>query len=99
MEKSSRYFYSLEKRNAKEKSWDKIWDKDKRILTGTSNIQKRQLEFYQELYTSQNLMTSNEEFDYFFNPTICDKKICDESKHVLDSDITNEEIYKSLKND
>ena len=96
-EKSSKYFYSLEKRNAKEKGWDKIWDKNKQILVGTSNIQKRQLEFYQDLYTSQNLMTSNEDYDYFFNSTICDKKICDESKNFLDGDITSEEIHNSLK--
>ena len=44
-EQSSKYFFGLEKRNAKEKSWDQIMDKKGNLISGTQNIQSRQVEF------------------------------------------------------
>ena len=65
-EKSSKYFYGLEKRKAREKSWSKIFDKNGQTLLGTESIQKRQVEFYKELYKSQNLSNSASERNFFW---------------------------------
>ena len=95
-EKSSKYFFNLEKRNSKEKSWSKILDKNNHTVTGTKNIQKRQVEFYKELYKSQSLSNNEPEMDFFLKNSH-QKKLSDESKAFLDSDISLEETAKSLK--
>ena len=43
-EKSTKYFFGLEKRNGKDKSWDKILSNTGETITGQHNIQKRQVE-------------------------------------------------------
>ena len=96
-EKSSKYFFNLEKRNSKEKSWSKIFDKNGQSITGTQNIQKRQVEFYKDLYKSQNLSVNKAEKDFFLADSQHTKKISENSKAMLDSDITFEELAKSLK--
>ena len=48
-EKSTKYFHGLEKRNGKNKAWDKILDEDKNLIYGTKAIQARQVRFYKEL--------------------------------------------------
>ena len=95
-ERSTKYFFSLEKQRAKEKAWTEILDKQGKLIHGTPNIQKRQTEFYKELFTSQT--HRNPDYDYFLSNTQPHrKKLSDESKEALDSDISNEEIIKSLK--
>ena len=39
-EKSSKFFHGLEKRNGKEKVWEKILDNDGNYVMGTNNVQK-----------------------------------------------------------
>ena len=100
-EKSTKYFYGLEKKRGKEKSWDKILDEHGNILTGNSDIQARQVRFYKDLYTSQNpnnqyLNNLIEQDMTFFHDPI-DKQLSEESKQMLDQDITKEEIAKALK--
>ena len=91
-EKSSKYFHGLEKRNAKAKAWDKILDRDKNVLTGTSNIQKVQVEFYESLYQTQSIDKDKAEM---FTETI-DKKVSQDSKMNLNKDISLEEALKAL---
>ena len=101
-EKSSKYFFGLEKRNSKEKAWTKIWDKNGQTLFGTKAIQARQVEFYKELYKSQNLSNNEKERDFFLgslDSTDGSKtyKLSNESKELMDSDISIEEIRIALR--
>ena len=54
-EKSTRYFYQLEKEREKDQLWDQILDEDGKLLCDTKSIQNRQVQFYKELYKSQKL--------------------------------------------
>ena len=54
-ERSTRYFYQLEKIHGKDQLWNRIIDHDETILQGTDNVQKVQVKFYEDLYTSQEL--------------------------------------------
>ena len=102
-EKSTKYFYNLEKSNGKGKAWDKIYDKDGNIITGHSNIQERQVEFYKDLYTSQDIPNQpeflndlyNRDMKFFHDPI--DKQLSNNSKQMLDSEITKEDVLKALK--
>ena len=40
-EQSTKYFHNLEKRNAKNKLWESIYDKDGQLIDGTQNVLKR----------------------------------------------------------
>ena len=94
-ERSNKYFYGLEKRNAKEKLWSQIFDKNEKSLIGTQNIQKRQVEFYKDLYSSQNLSLRNLDYDFFLKGS--NKALSPENKEFLDEDISNDEIGIALK--
>ena len=62
-ERSTRYFYQLEKIHGKDQLWDEIIDQDENILQGTDNVQKVQVRFYKDLHASQefenNAMTEH----------------------------------------
>ena len=92
-EKSTYYFHNLERRNGKDKVWDKIIDSDGNLLYGTHNIQNRQVEFYKELYKSQ--MREDTDKSYFLENV--DKTISGSSKQFMESIITKEEISKAIK--
>ena len=96
-EKSSKYFYSLEKRNSKEKSWTEILDKHGNLITGHENVQKRQLEFYQDLFRSQNINENNSSHELFLENINQDCKLSEANKSMMDEDLTNTEILKALK--
>ena len=96
-EKSTKYFYGLEKKNAKEKTWTEIFDKHGNTVTGLRNIQSRQLEFYEELYRTQGLTNDSKDYDFFFDNLDQSKKLSEDSKVLLDSDINTSEICKALK--
>ena len=96
-EKSTKYFYGLEKKIAKEKSWTDIFDKHGKTITGTKNVQRRQLEFYEDLFRTQNLKNDKEDYNFFFEKSNQDKKLSDESKRFMDSELENTEIGKALK--
>ena len=91
-ERSTKFFHNLEKRNGKNKLWDKILDKDGNTLCGLENIQKTQVEFYKELYHTQNLQNDDGYFLEHVNASLSES-----SKAHLDSIITKEEILKALK--
>ena len=91
-EKSTKYFHNLEKRNGKDKAWDKILDKHGNILYGTENLQKVQVEFYKDLYNSQNLDGN----DGYFLDNI-NTRLSERSKNSLDAIITKEEMSKAVK--
>ena len=96
-EKSTKYFYNLEKQNAKEKSWDQIYGRNKEVITGNSNIQKRQVEFYKELYSTQNLSENTTETNYFLGENNDLPKLSEESKVFMDAEIQLTELANALK--
>ena len=74
--------------------WDKILDKNGHLLHGVEHVQKRQKEFYEELYTTQNIASTREQDNFFLEHL--NSKLTDEYKAFLDSDISIDEISKSL---
>ena len=96
-EKSSKYFFGLEKRNAKEKGWHKIYGEKGEVITGIAGIQKRQVEFYKGLYKSQSLANNEADYEYFLGESNEHNTLSPESKAMLDSDVTKDEIIKSLR--
>ena len=91
-ERSTKYFHNLERRNGKNKSWDSILDDKKNIIKGTNAIQQRQVEFYKDLFTSQNL---NSDTNFFLGNA--PKQLTEDSKKSLEEEITLPELFKSLK--
>ena len=51
-EQSTKYFHNLEKAKSKNKSWDKILNKNGEMVYGTKEIMSTQVEFYKKLYTT-----------------------------------------------
>ena len=92
-ERSSKYFHSLEKRNGKEKAWDKILDENKKMIYGTKAIQARQVRFYKDLFTTQNLSAEEKNF-FLSHPT---KQLTEEQKIDLEKEITLEDIGSAMK--
>ena len=91
-EKSSKYFHSLEKRNGKNKAWDKILGIDGNLIYGTNDIQKQQVLFYKNLFSSQNV--DGDQSFFLSNP---DKKLSEDNKQRLETDISKMEIAKAIK--
>ena len=96
-EKSTKYFYNLEKQNAKEKLWTEIYDKNGKVINGTKDIQKRQLEFYENLYSSQNITPDQKEVDYFLDNDLNNNKLSESSKDYMDQDLSENEIKNAIK--
>ena len=92
-EKSSKFFHSIEKRNGKNKTWDKILDQDDNYVFSTEKIQKIQVDFYQDLYRSQNL--ENPDNSYFLDDI--NRQLCESSKNLMDSVLEKDEISKAVK--
>ncbi len=92
-EKSTKFFHNLEKKNSKDKSWECIIDSNGNVVHGTENVMKRQVDFYKELYTSEEVST--EKGDLFLNGI--DKSLCKESHDNLDKDISSKEALKALR--
>ena len=90
-EKSSKYFFNLEKRNAKEKAWENILDADGNIVCGLQNILETQVKFYSDLYTAEAIQPD----DTFLKAI--DSELTDDQSQNLDRDITMLELTKSLK--
>ena len=68
------------------------YPKEKQIIRGTNEIQDRQVRFYKELFTSENV---NNDYSFFLNNPI--KQLSELSKNGLESDITHTEICKAMK--
>ena len=79
----------------KNKLWDQIRDENGKILYGNEKILKRQVRFYKDLYTTQNITQNRVDIDFFQNSL--DKRLSKKSKKKLDSVITKLEIARALK--
>ena len=94
-EKSSRYFFALEKIRAQNKIWTEIYDKDGKIVEGIENIQQVQQDFYKDLYTSQNIPHEEDKFNEFLN--CLTQKLTEEEKEELEKDISIHEMEKAIQ--
>ena len=93
---TSKYFHDLERRNGKEKLWDRILDKDGNMLEDRQDILKRQKQFYVELFAEEECDDNmTEQFLNEFHV-----KVPVELKEMLNKELRKEEfdkIVKSLK--
>lgn len=96
-EKSTKYFYNLEKRNGKDKAWDKILGKRGELITGQRGIQKRQVEFYSELFATERNQTNEHEHSKQFFLSETSKRLSESSKIKLEEYISKDEIAKAIK--
>ena len=97
-ERSSKYFHSLEKKNGKDKSWNKILDKNGKMLHDTNDVQLRQVEFYKSLYSTKFCNNKEKEDDFLKH---VDKTLNDVQNTYMNADLSIEEIgiaIKAMKN-
>ena len=94
-EKSTNYFFSLEKIKQQNKNWTAILDKSGNTVEGIENIQQIQKEFYEDLYKSQNLTHNESTINEFLE--FMDQRLSEEEREELERDITLEEMEKVVK--
>ena len=92
-ERPTRYFYGLEKRNAKEKCWERILNAEGGYSYGTRNVIKTQLDFYTQLYKSESV--DQGEATKFINSL--EAHLSNDSVQSLESDIELIEMTHALK--
>ena len=92
-EQSTRYFHNLEKAKAKNKSWEKILNKNNDMVYGTKEIIKTQVEFYKNLYTTEGI---NQEDCEFFGRHIT-RSISPGNRDMLNKELQTDEISLALK--
>ena len=93
-EKSTKYFYQLEKKRGKDQMWDKILNDSGNFLRGTQKIQQRQVEFYESLYKSQDLPENGHVRNTFLQNI--KTKLSEKSHLNLDKDISLTELSSAL---
>ena len=89
-EKSSKYFFNLEKQRSFAKIMKRTISDSGQIITEQSQILNTQAEFYKKLYTKDQNVTSGLKFEP-------EQKLSNEEKNELDSNITIEEIANAIK--
>ena len=95
-EKSSKYFFNLEKRNFNNKTIDTL-ELDNGIQTNDPNrILLEEKRFYEKLYTTANLESQNENYSLFFPEGMA--KLTDEQRYTTDQNITEHDLLMALKN-
>ena len=92
-EKSTKYFYSLEKRNYNKKTIRKL-NIDGVITENPKHILEEQKSFYKDLYTSKETH-ENIQHKFLYSPTL--PKLKDEEKNECEGKLTNPECFKALK--
>ena len=92
-EKSTRYFYNLEKHNISNKTWTKIKCKDGTVKTDIHSILSEQTNFFKELLTSDDIDLI--EANSLLNNV--DTKLNNEERDFCEKDVSSEEIFKIIK--
>ena len=83
----------MEKRNVKNKTWNKIKCSDGTYKTDIQSIIKEQTFFYQSLFTSNGF--DNSEANYFLQHV--DRTLNEQEQMSCDKDVTEDEIFKVIK--
>ena len=92
-EKSSKFFFNTEKKNASDKIWSKIKCHDGSYNSNINVILNEQKRFYENLFTSEG---SNEIEARSLLQNV-DKGLNEEDKQFCDADITEKEIFDTIK--
>ena len=92
-EKSTKFFLNTEKKNARDKTWNKIKCNDGTYKTDIKSILNEQVNFYQTLFTSNGY--SNIDAEYFLQNI--NRTLTDQEKLHCDRDTTEDEILKVIK--
>ena len=88
-ETSSKFFHDLEKVHSKNKSIDKMLDKNNVMVYGTDNVQKVQVDFYKDLFKSESV---DQTLKTKFLESI-DTKLPEDLKEMLDADIREDSLF------
>ena len=92
-EKSSKYFFNLEKRNNARKTVNKLINNNGKLLTNQKDIREEQKSFYYNLYKKQE--TNNMYLEEFLGDDL--PSLTDNQKTNCDKAITLEECKEALK--
>ena len=91
-EKSTSYFYRLEKTRGRAKAWKKIKISDGVYETKVENILKKQVEFYENLFQSEGY--DEESANYLLDKL--DITLDRDDRNKLESDLTDVELKKAI---
>ena len=89
-EHSSKYFFSLEKRNGRSRSMSMVYDLNNKLQQNPVKIFQTQADFYEKLYTKDEKIK-------FQISRLPERRISDETKSDLEKEITMEELGIALK--
>ena len=89
-EHSTKYFFNLEKRNAKNKVMSATYDKNGAIVTNQGTILRLQSEFYAKLYTA------DENFECKINGEP-EKRVPVEMRNDLEAKLSMDELQQAIK--
>ena len=92
-EKSSKFFFNTEKKNASQKIWTKIKFQDGTYSSNINIILNEQKQFYKNLFTSEG--SDQQESNSL--PENVDKTLNMEQKESCDANITEQEIKNTIK--
>ena len=96
-ERSSKYFFNLEKRNYENKFITRLTKDDESCLTDPKEVLEEQRRFYSKLYSSQNPRVNDPRFNLLFTGVMI-KKLGNEQKETCEGLLTVEECKEVLKN-
>ena len=89
-EKNTRYFFSLERNNAKSKTMSSVFTTEEKLVSNPQRILLEQMKYFKKLHTTDD--------STFFYMDVSPEKIVEENcKTKLDQEITLEEIGIALK--
>ena len=94
-EKCSRYFFSLEKFKAKQKTLSRIKLADGSFSSNEKLILEECRKFYIKLY-SRNENVNSDTFPFFFQ-NVSTPKLSEEQKQYCDTNLTENELFTTLK--
>ena len=92
-EKSSKFFFNTEKKNASQKNWTKIKCQDGTYSSNINIILNEQKQFYKNLFTSEG--SDQQEANNLLENV--DKTLNMEQKESCDANITEQEIKNTIK--
>ena len=92
-EKSSKFFFNTEKKNASQKIWNKIKCQDGTYSSNINVILNEQKQFYKHLFTSEG--SDQQESNTLLDNV--DQVLNNDQKEICDADISEEEIKNAIK--
>ncbi|MEW8548721.1 MAG: reverse transcriptase family protein, partial [Candidatus Thiodiazotropha sp.] len=92
-EKSSKFFFNTERRNATDKIWTKIKCRDGTYKSDINTILNEQRFFYKTLFTSEG--TNEKEASALLNNV--DESLSTDERELCDKEITEQEICNAIK--